>query len=245
MDRRCLLALPLACLAILLPIPSAQAAQKQTFRAGAHAQNINPKKYPISVNGGMTDRQAKGAHDPLHARCMVLDDGKTKLALCVVDSCMVPREITDEAKRLAQKATGIPPSHILISATHTHTAPTVTGVFQSEPNEAYVKELPAMIAKGIQRAADNLEPAKIGWSVASNPRQVFNRRWHRQEALIPRDPFGRTSGKVQMNPGYQAPGLVRPAGTVDPSVWVLSVQSVKGRPMALLANYSLHYVGGL
>jgi hypothetical protein len=245
MAKLALLALALAGLARFLPAPPAQALQKKVFRAGAHAQNINPKKYPVSVNGGMADRQAKGANDPLHARCLVLDDGKTKLALCVIDACMVPREITDEAKRLVQKATGIPPSQVLISATHTHTAPTLAGVFQSEANEDYVKELPRMIARGIQRAAENLEPARIGWGVANNAKQVFNRRWHREHALIPRDPFGRTTDKVQMNPGYQAPGLDKQAGPIDPAVWVLSVQSAKGRPIALLANYSLHYVGGV
>ena len=31
----------------------------------------------------------------------------------------------------------------------------------------------------------------------------------------PRDPFGRTTDKVQMNPGYQASGLVKPAGPVE------------------------------
>src|SRR5262245_64970267 len=48
-----------------------------------------------------------------------------------------------------------------------------------------------------------------------------------------------------MNPGYQVKGLGKPAGPVDPSVWFVSVQSTKGRPIALLANYSLHYVGGV
>jgi hypothetical protein len=193
----------------------------------------------------MSDRQAKGARDTLHARCLVLDDGKTKLAFCVIDACMVPREITDEAKRIAHKATGIPASHILISATHTHTAPTLAGVFQSEANEEYVKELPGRIAKGIEQAAKNLEPAQIAWGSGSNSRQVFNRRWHRQHDLIPRDPFDGTTDKVQMNPGYQAKGLGKPAGPIDPTVWFLSVRSTKGRPIALLANYSLHYVGGV
>src|SRR5262245_5083179 len=91
------------------------------LRAGAHAQDITPTKFPISVNGGMADRQATSAHDRLHARCLVLDDGKTKLAIAVCDSCMIPREVTDVAKQLAQKATGISPDRILISATHTHT----------------------------------------------------------------------------------------------------------------------------
>jgi hypothetical protein len=48
-----------------------------------------------------------------------------------------------------------------------------------------------------------------------------------------------------MNPGYQNPGLVEPAGPIDPEVAVLSIQSADGRPIALLANYSLHYVGGV
>ncbi len=220
-------------------------AEKKVFRAGAYAQNINPQKYPISVNGGMTDRQATGAHDPLHARCLVLDDGKTKLAFAVCDSCMIPREITDEAKRLASEKTGIPVSNILVSATHTHTAPTVGGVFQSDPDKAYQKYLAKKIAVGIVKANANLEPAKIAWSVAKNPDQVFNRRWLMKAKTINPDPLGGTDDKVRMNPGYEHPGLNKPAGPIDPDVSILAVQSIKGRPIALLANYSLHYVGGV
>ena len=233
-------------LVLLALLPTGlMAADRPVFRAGAHAENINPLKYPVSVNGGFSDRQARAAVDPLHARCLVLDDGKTRLALCVVDSCMVPREIVEEAKRLTTKATGIPASHILISATHTHTAPTLTPVFQSRPDKSYVETLPARIAAGIEKAYKNLEPAQIGWGWADNPRQVFNRRWFRQRDLIPRDPFGGTTDQVQMNPGYQAKGLVKPAGPVDPRVSILAVRSAAGRPIALYANYSLHYVGGV
>src|SRR5687768_1534641 len=89
------------------------AAQEKYFRAGAFAQDINPMKWPVSVNGGFQDRLATEAHDPLHSRCLVLDDGMTRIALVVCDSCMIPREITDEARRLAHKRTGIPLEHIL------------------------------------------------------------------------------------------------------------------------------------
>jgi hypothetical protein len=37
---------------------------------------------------------------------------------------------------------------------------------------------------------------------------------------------------------------VEPAGPVDPALSVLSVQHADGRPLAVLANYGLHYVGG-
>src|SRR5262249_40544897 len=65
----------------------------------------------------------------------------------------------------------------------------------------------------------------------------------REFDIIPADPFGNKTDKVQMNPGYLAPGLIKPAGPTDPDISLLSVQSAKGRPIALLANYSLHYVG--
>jgi hypothetical protein len=51
--------------------------------------------------------------------------------------------------------------------------------------------------------------------------------------------------KVRMNPPRGSAALVKPAGPVDPEISFLSVQSAEGRPIALLANYSLHYVGGV
>src|SRR5205814_807264 len=72
------------------------------LRAGAFAIDVTPTAWPVSVNGGMADRQAKSAADPLHARCLVLDDGTTKLAVVVVDSCMIPRELMDAAKAKAE-----------------------------------------------------------------------------------------------------------------------------------------------
>jgi len=217
------------------------------LRAGAYAQDITPLKFPISVNGNMTDKKATSAHDPLHARCLVLDDGTTKIALVVVDSCLIPREIHDAAKALASKKTGIPASNMLISATHTHTAPTVTGAFQSDPDEAYVRFLTEKIAEGIEKAHARLAPAKAGWGSAMEPNQVFNRRWRMKPDVVNLDPFGGRTDKVKMNPGYREnnPGLLEPAGPTDPELSVLSLRTADDKPLALFANYSLHYVGDM
>jgi hypothetical protein len=231
----------------LLLVPARLPAEEapKVFRAGAYAIDITPRKFPVSVNGGMQDRQATGAHDRLHARCLVLDDGTTRVALAVCDSCMIPRELLDEAKRRAAQATGIPAGRMLISATHTHEAPTVAGVFQSEPDKDYREYLTERIAQGIAKADANRAPARVGWGVGENRAQVFNRRWKMKPGSVAADPFGRLTDTVKMNPGYRNPGLVEPAGPVDPEVAVLSVQSRDGRSLALLANYSLHYVGGV
>src|SRR5713226_9530728 len=229
-------------LASVSPAPAQEQAKR--FRAGAYAQDITPTKFPISVNGGMTDRQATKAHDRLHARCLVLDDGTTKIAIVVCDNCMIPREVTDPAKSAVGDK--IAPEHILIAATHTHTAPTVSGVFQSEPDREYQKFLAEKIADGIVKAHSQLAPAKIGWGVGKEQDQVFNRRWKvKPGSLLLQDPFGRGTDKVKMNPGYLHPDLLEPAGPTDPDVSFLSVQAPDGRPIAFLANYSLHYVGGV
>ena len=232
----------LVCLVAILGVCGAVHADG--LKAGAFAMDVTPTRFPISVNGNMADVQAKGANDPLHARCLVLDDGKTKLAIVVVDSCMLPRELVEDAKAQANKLTGIPADHVLISATHTHSAPTVTGVFQSEPDVDYVKYLPTKIAEGIKTAHDRRVAARVGFGRVADEAQVFNRRWKREHVLIPADPFGNATDKVQMNPGNEAKGLIEPAGPVDPDVSLLSVRTTDGKPLCLLANYSLHYVGG-
>jgi hypothetical protein len=59
------------------------------------------------------------------------------------------------------------------------------------------------------------------------------------------NPFGSTNDLVKMNPGRASKDLDRPSGPTDPEIVLLSVQSPEGRPIAVMANYSLHYVGGV
>ena len=99
--------------------PKAQGSSKM-FRAGAHAVDIAPRVFPVFINGGFLQNQAIKLNDPIHAKALVLDDGSLRLAIVVVDSCMMPRELIDRAKELARQKTGIPADRILISATHTH-----------------------------------------------------------------------------------------------------------------------------
>lgn len=214
----------------------------RVFRAGAATSNITPK-LGTSINGNMRDVRAEQVHDELHARCLVLDDGKNRLAFAVTDSCMLPREVTDAARRYVREETGLPEDHILISATHAHSCGTSAAVFQSDPDPEYPRFVARRIADGIRRAAGNLAPARIGWGSGSVPDEVFNRRWKMKPGTPMPNPFGGTD-QVKMNPGVGNPNLLEPAGPTDPQVSVLSVTSPEGRPIALLANYSLHYVGG-
>ncbi|MEJ7767261.1 MAG: neutral/alkaline non-lysosomal ceramidase N-terminal domain-containing protein [Chitinophagaceae bacterium] len=223
----------------------------KVFRAGASVSNITP-----ALGGGIVGNfgnppPAKYIHDQLHARCLVLDDGETQLAFAIVDNVGIKREVFDEAKRMVQLATGLPQEQMLMASTHTHSATSAGGVgakrmsfTDDQPLDEYQRFVASRIADGIQVAMKNLEPARIGWGSGLVPQHLFNRRWIMKPGTPIPNPFG-GQDKVMMNPGVGNPNLLKPAGPTDPEVCFMSIQSKKGRPIALLANYSLHYVGGV
>src|ERR1041385_5218123 len=114
------------------------AAPAVSFRAGAYAADISPTGFPVRVNAMFTERSGNSVADPLFAKALALDDGTTRIVLCVVDSCMVPRDLIDRAKAAASKTTGIPTERMLVSSTHTHSAPSAMGCLGSrvDPNYA-------------------------------------------------------------------------------------------------------------
>lgn len=137
MTRREFAGLPVAC--------SAMFQTARTLRAGAATANITPL-LGCSLAGGMTDRIGTEVHDELHVRGLVLDNEQARLAIALVDSCVVPREIIDRAKEIIRGRIGIPPSHVLIAATHTHSAPPAAHLFQSLPDPKYTEWLASRIA---------------------------------------------------------------------------------------------------
>jgi neutral ceramidase len=215
------------------------------LRAGAAAVDITPLEWPVRLIGNFGITMSKQAHDPLHVRAIVLDDGATKIAIALVDSCYVKREELDRAKSLAAKRTAIPVTRMLISATHTHSAPPSRANVGNALEERYVERLVTQTAEAIAQANSRLAPARIGWSVVPVPDELFNRRWFMKPGSIPPDPFGQTTDMARMNPPAGSQDLIHPAGPTDPGFSIVSIETAVGKPLALLANYSLHYVGGI
>ncbi|MBT7253429.1 MAG: hypothetical protein HN882_00375, partial [Planctomycetaceae bacterium] len=150
--------------------------EDQVFRAGAAKVDVTPQDLPVIVNGGMLERRIEEINDPLFVRAVVLDDGETKIAIVLVDSCMMPRELLDRAKQLASQTTEIPTNRILISATHCHSAPSVFSCLGSSVDVRYEAFLPGRIATAIEQAYKNLEPARIGWAMGRDDLHVATRR---------------------------------------------------------------------
>ena len=238
----------LSCAALVMVATAAPilAQAAKPFRAGAATSNITP---PLGgpIVGGFVPYPATHIHDELHARCLVLDDGSSKLVLVVCDLLGIDRQVSDEARALIQRDLNIPPENVLICATHTHSASSALGKdarIVGQTMDEYQRFVARRIVDGVKRAANLLRPAQIGWGSAEAPEHVFNRRWHMKEGTVPPNPFG-GKDKVKMNPPAGSPNLLEPAGPTDPAVAFLSLREPIGKPIAVFTTYSLHYVGGV
>lgn len=218
---------------------------KAELKAGAAAVDVTPLTFPVAVNGGMLAGSAKQAVTKLHARAVVLDDGRERIAIVVVDSCMMPRPLLDEAKQLASQRTKIKPDRMLISATHTHTAPASMGCLGTDADPTYGPYLREKLAEAIAAAEANLEPAQVGWAVREAAEYTALRRWILRPDRIGVDPFSNPTVRANMHAGANLENVTGESGPEDPDLSLISIQAVDGRSIALLANFSMHYFSGV
>lgn len=226
--------------AILLATSQVEAGD---LRAGASAVDVSPQQFPVSLRSGKA-LDPSAIHDPLHARAIVLDDGETTLAVAVLDALGAPPEMLNEAKQIAAEKTGIPINRMLISSTHSHSTPPSNRTEGSPGDVAYRELLINGLAQAIIEAYEKRSPASVGVASHDLQEEVFNRRWFLKPGKMPANPFGKMD-IVKMNPGTNPEVLDRPAGPTDPELMILSLQNAKRKPLGMLANYALHYVGGV
>lgn len=203
----------------------------EQLRAGAATANITPW-LGIAMRGAFRDvTHADAVHDELLAKALVLDDGARRIAFVLCDFTMMPRHMMDSVKERIATRTNIPPDHVLIASTHTHSAPATVTVGFMEEQTAYTAWATRKIADAVEIAAQRRVPARIGSASVQEPRLVFNRRFHMR------------NGQVNFNPGVGNPDVIEPAGPTDPEITICYVESCAGQPLAVLCNYALHYVG--
>jgi neutral ceramidase len=211
------------------------------FRVGVAQVDITP---PLGapMAGYYSNRGATGVHDPLHAKAMVIEREGTLVAMVACDLLSIPGETAEAARKLIAQDPGIPATHVMISATHTHMGPVlVMGQIRynlegemRRLGEEYTRQLPGRIHEAVKLAAQRMQAAKLYTARGREESLTFNRR------------FWMKDGTVGWNPGKMNPNIVRPAGPIDGDLPVLYVESTDGKPIAAYVNYALHLdtVGG-
>ena len=119
---------------------------------------------PVWMAGFSNSRAANGIHDDLWARTMVIDDGKTRLAIVVLDAIgFMNDDIIDVRKRLPAGA-GV--TYAIITSTHTHEGPDLLGLWGKTPyrsgiDKKYMDFVKDQAAKSVSDAVKNMHPALL------------------------------------------------------------------------------------
>jgi len=213
------------------------------LRAGVSVTDVSPVDLPVIVNGGFLSKTAAKVTSPLSMRWMVLDSGGTRVAIGVLDTCVIPVKFATDVKERGHALTGIPRECISISATHTHSAPSLMRILGTDPDPHYPAFAVPRIVEGLVRASKNMVAARAGWTSVAAPSHTHTRVWVRRPDKMLQDPFGELTVRANMHPGYLNSDTVGPAGPSDPEMTLLAVQSTDGKPIGVLANYAMHYFG--
>ena len=184
------------------------------FRAGAAQVEITPTK-PMYLDGYFSDRLSTGVHDPIYAKAIVLDDGRTRVALVVADLIGYYHQWVREARA---KQDVVPARNVVICTTHNHATPCTLGVFgpRGAVELDYIRWVGERMAEAIRKAASGLRPARVGFAAVE----------------LPVDEKGEIPGVAR---NWHNPGVV------DPALLVMRLEEADGnKPIATAINFGNH-----
>ncbi len=183
-----------SCLMVLLALgcsglsPSS-AIETRPLLVGAASAAINPEDGTCLAGYGH-GRASTGVHDDLFVKAVVFDDGKTPVALVVVDAVSLQYPTVQEIREAASKSVqelNLTPERIIVQATHTHAAPDTIGIYGPDAatngvNPQYMKRLVSMATAQVARAAAARRPATLryaetvcaGWAVNDSEADVLD-----------------------------------------------------------------------
>lgn len=167
---------------------------------------------PLAGYGKRRGAQARGVHDALYARALILEGGGEKIVLASVDLVLIPRPLREE---VAKRVSPLGVTALLLSATHTHSG--VGGYWDNVLaettamggyDEKIFRFLVDRIVRAVREADTRRSPAKVGVGV------------------MPVDGLNRNRQKR--------------GGPVDPELAVIRIDDTAGRPLAVVVNFSAH-----
>ena len=209
------------------------------LNAGAVRVDITP---PVGVwlsGYGHRDKPSNAVEDRLCAKALVLNDGRTKIAIVSTDLLWVPLDITNQVRDRLGKEIGIARDNVLICGTHTHFGPKIDrpdaewpDAADSKISAAYVKALSEKIVQSVLRADKDSMPAQLGAAKGEITEIVYNRRTVR--------PDGTVAMTFKLPPKEENLTF----GRVDPEVCILRVERPGGELIGALVNYACHPVSG-
>lgn len=206
------------------------AREKQPIKVGAAAVDIVADD-SMADAGGIFPRYLKGQEGHLRASAMVIGQGETKLCIVSSDVLELSRTIDDAAAREIEQKTGIPAGNVLITATHTHSAPATDSVHMVQADPVFSARCRETIVQAATQASKSLGPSELYFALGNEATVGQNSRLLLSDGTIwwvgPRD------------------DALRPTGPFDCELPVFAFKSPGGQLEALMFNHSTHNIGSL
>jgi hypothetical protein len=215
--------------------PAVAVGQQPTeIQVGAAAVNLECDETMV-LAGMLEPRYAKQQEGQLRAVAIVVEEpGGNKLAIVACDVLWIPRRLVDPALAAIESATGIPPEHVLVSATHTHHAPSTAPAHAFGVSEPFCAELHRAIVRAVQEANARLDggEARLFFHVGAEHTVGGNSRLQLPDGNI-----------TWIHPLRESAGRGVPTGPCDPRLPVLDFRDARDQSRALLYNHSTHTIG--
>jgi neutral ceramidase len=183
------------------------------------------------TSGGIGPGRPHGQEGELRAVAVVLEKAPFgRLAIVACDVLFVTREQIDFAAAEIERTCHIPPDHLLVNATHTHSAPSTVAVHSTPADETFRRRVTEGVVKAVQDATKNLaDDCQFAFQLAEETTIGQNSRMLLSDNTIywigPRD------------------DAIRPTGPVDPQLPLLVFRRPDAHPLAVIYNHSCHTIG--
>ncbi len=175
----------------------------------------------------ITDRTVP-VNDPLYAKALVLREGDTTAVILTMDAVAIGElgriksTFLPNVRAQLQKEFGIPPSHVLVNASHCH------GLVCPDYEKGAVQ--------AVREALKNMVPVKAGAGRGTENRISENRR-----LLLKDGSETDVRHAYSLAPDEEVVGI----GPTDPEIGLLRLDKTDGQPFAVVYNFAVHPIIGV
>ena len=187
---------------------------------GAAKADITPPVGTRIFGGYNRKGFSSGLHDPLNIRVLVLDVDGYRVGII---SCDLIKYCNKRVIDTARERFNI--SHLLICSSHTHSGPIFGDYLQPDHDLPYARRVEKAMVDGLEKAVNNMFPARISAGYKSFPQLGYNRLVNRGNAPA----MWRDVERVPYCP-------------VDPEVGVIKIEDKEGNPRVIIMQYACHPV---
>jgi neutral ceramidase len=193
--------------------------KKNSLKLGKARIQITPPLGGILQGHISRDQPAWRVMDDLFVKVLLFESDGERFVLVTADLIEFSHEFVDRVRNEIHGQFQIPPEHVMLCASHTHTGPTMIRLCGISPDPDYISQLTKHITGAIRFAEKKLEDITVWVGKGKTDKVGINRR-----VMTPKG--------VRQQPN--------PDGPIDPEVGIIRFDGSDGKPVAAIVNFSTH-----